>query len=160
MGKPGFISKVVDDSLDDLRKTPSRIAGVLSYMRGKLEEIEANKDLNETAKMRLEAAARKAAQDSLDAVIAKARSRKESIESHLVFPDNRSDTQRITDELAEGRAWNRAARLLEAGKDPLEVIEAVATDRAAVRALRVASLRLLLSCLASSSVVIRSPRRS
>lgn len=134
--RPGFISKVVDDNLAELRKTPQRVVGILSYMRGQLETIAANEDFNENAKLRLEAAARKAAVEDLNALVDKTRSRKEDIESHLVFPDNRSDTQRVADELAETRAWNRAVRLLDSGKGPLEVIEAVATDRAAVRALR------------------------
>lgn len=139
----------IDPYLGFLRTVPVKLARLIEHIRGELVGIESDQDY--PVKARRVEVLREHGNEQLSELLLTVYSVRESIENILVGagrpPEHPPATteEAILQEIREWRAWNRALRLLDAGIETLDVIEEMAGDRIALRALR-AELPVYLKC--------------
>lgn len=130
----------IDPYLGFLRSTPAKLARLIEHIRCELVGIESDRD--HPAKARRVEVLREHGQDQLSELLLSVYSVRENIERILTSagrpPEHSPETteEAILQEIREWRAWNRALRLLDAGIDTRDVIDELAGDRIASRALR------------------------
>jgi hypothetical protein len=128
----------IDPYLRFLRATPGKLARLIEHTRSELVSIESEQDLS--MKARQVEILREQVNDQLSNLLLTVYSVRESIEGILErsgrYPEHPPETTEaaILQELREWRAWNRALCLLDAGIDPLDVIDELAGGRIALRA--------------------------